>query len=61
MDPWWYNLRTKQVEQGAGSPNAERFGPYETKEQAENAMALAAERNEHWTEEDKKWNGIPED
>ena len=35
---WWFNLNTQQVEEGDGDPNAERFGPYATREEAEAAV-----------------------
>ena len=51
---WWFNLRTKQVEQGPGDPNSERMGPYLTREEAETALARASLRNEAWDAEDDK-------
>ena len=36
---WWFNLRTQQVEEGQGDPNAERLGPYATRDEAEGVLA----------------------
>jgi hypothetical protein len=43
---WWFNLRTQQVEQGQGDPNAERLGPYATREEAEGVLERMKARNE---------------
>jgi hypothetical protein len=51
-DQWWFNLRTQQVEQGPGSPNAERMGPYASQAEAEAALTHAQERNEAWEAQD---------
>ncbi len=51
-DQWWFNLRTQQVEQGPGNPNAERMGPYASKAEAEAALTHAQERNEVWDAQD---------
>ena len=45
---WYFNLATQQVEPEEGGPNAERMGPYDTREEAENALASAAARNEEF-------------
>lgn len=43
---WYFNLATQQVEPELGGPNAERMGPYDTREQAEHALESARVRNE---------------
>ena len=50
---WWFNLRTKQVEQDAGGPNSERLGPYDTEADARNALERAAARNADWDAQDE--------
>lgn len=45
---WWFNLLTKEVEHGSGAPNAERLGPYATKEEAQMALETAHARSEAW-------------
>ena len=49
---WYYCLEHQRVEPDDGCPNAERMGPYETKEAAEHALELAAERNAAFDEDD---------
>jgi hypothetical protein len=51
---WYYCLRHKTVEQGQVCPNSDRLGPYETREEAEGAIAKAAERTEAW-DHDPRW------
>ena len=50
---WYYCLEHQQVEPDDGCANAERMGPYETKESAEHALELAAERNAAFDEDDE--------
>ncbi|MER5420868.1 hypothetical protein [Streptosporangium roseum] len=56
-DQWWFCLKHMAVEPDEGCPDKDRLGPYETREDAVNALKTAAERNEAWKEEDKTWNG----
>jgi len=49
---WWFNLRTQQVEQGPGDPNAERLGPYPTREEAEGVLTRMHERTAQFDRED---------
>ncbi len=57
---WWLNLMTKKVEEGAGAPNSERLGPFETEAEAENAFENARLRNEAWSKDDAEWDGNAE-
>lgn len=57
MAPFYYNLDSKQVEEGPQSPATELMGPYATREEAEHALQTAQQRNESWDEEDEAWNG----
>ena len=45
---WYYNLVTGQVEQYEGGKAVDRLGPYATRQEAEQALARAEERNEAW-------------
>ena len=56
-DEWYYNIETKQVEQGLVSDWTKRIGPYPTKEAAEHALEIAAGRNAAWEEADRRWRG----
>lgn len=51
-DEWWFNLRTQQVEQGPGSPNAERMGPYGSRAEAEHALERARETSDAFDGDD---------
>jgi len=52
---WWFCLKHQEAEQGVGCANAERLGPYDSRADAEQALAKAAERTEAW-ESDPRWN-----
>ena len=49
---WWFNLRTQEVEQGQGDPNAERLGPYATRDEAQGALGRMRDRNAAFDAED---------
>jgi hypothetical protein len=49
---WWFNLRTQEVEQGLGDPNAERLGPYATRDEAAGALGRMHARTEQFDRED---------
>ena len=52
MTEWWYNNKTQQVEEGAQSLGADRDGPFATREAAERAPEIIAERARAWAAED---------
>jgi len=54
MSQWWYNTRSGQVEEGPQSPVSERNGPFDSREEAERAPQIAAERARAWAEEDER-------
>lgn len=57
-DKWYFNQETGQVEQGKVSSFAHRMGPYDTQEEAANALKIAEARNEAadaYDEEDDDW------
>jgi hypothetical protein len=43
---WWWCLTHAEAEQGAGCANMNRLGPYETREQAEQAPDRTRARTE---------------
>jgi hypothetical protein len=45
---WFYCLKHKRVEQGAGCPDRDRMGPYDSENEATHALQRAKERNEEW-------------
>ncbi len=53
-ETWWFCLKHNRVEQQKGCANAERLGPYATREEAGRALQTAAERNERW-DNDPNW------
>ena len=55
---YYYNLETRQVEQGKVSSYDNRIGPYDTREEAEHALEIARERNrvaDAYDEQDHRW------
>lgn len=60
LDPeraFYFNTRTGEVEQGLASSWSNRMGPYATHAEAENALALARQRNQDWDQSDRDWDG----
>ena len=51
-DKWWFNLRTQRVEQGPGSGNADRLGPYDSHDEAAGALQRMRARTETADRED---------
>ena len=52
MTEWWYNHKTQQVEEGPQSLGSDRDGPYSSREEAQRAPEIAAERAAAWNSED---------
>lgn len=50
--PWYFCLHHLAVEPPDGCANAERLGPYATREEAEGALERARARTEAWDAED---------
>lgn len=46
MTRYWYNVATHEVEEGPQSGWKQLIGPYATRADAEQALALVKERNE---------------
>jgi hypothetical protein len=49
---YWFNLKTKQVEQGLKSSSLDRIGPFDTEAEAAKAEAVVAARAEEWKQQD---------
>jgi hypothetical protein len=49
---WWFCLKHRAVEHGAGCPGKDRLGPYATREEAEHALETVRRRNEEWDAKD---------
>jgi hypothetical protein len=53
---FWYNIRTHEVEVGPQSLSQDRIGPFETAQEAQDALKLVADRErERQLEEDENW------
>jgi len=55
MAEYWFNTKTRQVEEGHQSDWSNLMGPYPSAEAAANALATAKEKTERWDAEDKAW------
>ncbi len=49
---FYFNIATKQVEEGKLSDWKDRMGPYPTREAAQRALDIAAARTKAWDDED---------
>jgi hypothetical protein len=54
---YFYNTRTQMVEKGRQSSWEHLMGPYDTPEEAANAMEIARKRSQAWDDDDKSWRG----
>jgi len=57
--PYWWCLTHERAEGRDGCANTVRLGPFDTKEEAEQALETARKRSEAW-DNDPKWNDVPE-
>ena len=53
---WWFCLNHRAVEPEDGCKNADRLGPFATRDEAAQALQTAAERTQAWDDEDKEWD-----
>ena len=51
---FWFNVATKQVEEGHRSSWQDLMGPYSTREEAARALEQAAARTKAWYETDAR-------
>lgn len=51
-ETYWFNTRTGKVERGPQSLAVDRIGPFATREEAERANEIVAERARAWRDED---------
>ena len=54
MTEWFYNIRTGNVEEGRQSIASDLDGPFASREEAERAPEIIAERSRRWASEDAK-------
>lgn len=50
---WWFNTKTGDVEFGKLSSAPNRLGPFESKEEAQRAELIVAERAARWKAEEE--------
>jgi hypothetical protein len=51
---YWFNTKTMSVEVGKQALALYRIGPFETREDAENAFEILKSRSKTWSEEDEQ-------
>ena len=51
---YWFNTKTMSVEVGKQALALYRIGPFETREEAENALEILRSRSKAWTDEDEQ-------
>jgi len=62
IDPqsaFYYNINTKQVERWGQSPETELLGPFDTAEDAANALEIIRDREARKEAEDQQWSDGP--
>lgn len=62
MSEYWFNVNTKQIEEGPQSDWSQLLGPYATREEAQSALARVQANNEKWDEsdaDDANWDSNP--
>lgn len=53
---WYYDIASGQVTLGPELGWSDRMGPYDTREEAEKALKIVAERNAAADAEDEAWD-----
>jgi hypothetical protein len=51
---YWFNTKTMSVEVGKQALALYRIGPFESREDAENAFQILKSRSKTWSEEDEQ-------
>ena len=54
---WYFNTKTGKVEHGRISSLFDVMGPYDSEEEAQDALEKAARDNAKWDEENRSWDG----
>ena len=50
---FWFNLKTNQVEEGKQSIAVYRVGPFSTREEAQRALQILANKSKVWRDEEE--------
>ncbi|MBP2473880.1 hypothetical protein JOF53_002752 [Crossiella equi] len=56
LNGWYFCLKHREVEHGAGCKAANRMGPYPDRATAERALDISKERNEAADEQRRDWD-----
>jgi hypothetical protein len=56
LTEWFYNIKTGEVQEGRQSIASELDGPFATREEAERAPEIIAERSRRWAAEEARDN-----
>ncbi|BAU32431.1 methionine aminopeptidase [Microcella alkaliphila] len=51
---WWYNHRTGEVEEGPKSLGSDRYGPFDSREEAERAPQKLQQRADEWEADERE-------
>jgi hypothetical protein len=51
---YWFNTKTMSVEVGKQALALYRIGPFETREEAENALEILRSRSKAWADEEEQ-------
>lgn len=51
---FWYNMKTGLVEVGYESAVVDRVGPFDSREQAENALQVLRKNSQQWEKEESE-------
>jgi hypothetical protein len=54
LTEWFYNIKTGEVEEGRQSLASDLDGPFASREEAQRAPEIIAERSRQWASEDAK-------
>jgi len=54
---YFFNTETRQVEQGRQSTWEHLLGPFDTADEAQRAVDIAADKSDAWDEADRAWRG----
>lgn len=52
-EQYWYNTKTGLVEKGRLTAALNRIGPFETREEAENALEIVRTRAKQWRDQEQ--------
>lgn len=55
MTQYWFNTKTRQVDEGHQSDWTHLLGPYPTRAAAEKALETARAKTERWDTEERRW------